>query len=88
MNIDGDRILYEQDPELVRKRLRGAEPGDWYVFESFAADGSLTIGVARGTPDPGLLIVIYEGLTETVAKAAASGLSRWRLRQGRDGADF
>ena len=88
MTIDGDRILYEQDPELVREHLRGAEPGDWHVFEAFSADGSLTIGVARGTPDPSLVIVIYEGLTEAVAKAAASGLSRWRLGHGRVAADF
>ncbi len=83
-----DRMLFEDDPELVREWLRGTAPGDWYVFEAFAADGSLTIGVARGTPDPGLVIVIYEGLAEAVAKTAASGLSRWKLRQGRDGADF
>jgi hypothetical protein len=83
-----DEMLYEDDPELVRERLRRMLPGDWYVFEAFSADGSLAIGVARGTPDPSLVLVIYEGLSEAAAKAAANGLTRWKHSQGRNSADF
>jgi hypothetical protein len=83
-----DEVLYDDDPELVRERLRRTPPGDWCVFEAFSADGSLAIGVARGTPDPSLVLVIYERLPEAVAKAAANGLQRWKHRQGRNVADF
>lgn len=75
-------------PELVRQRLRLTAPGDWYVFETFAADGTRAIGVARGIPDPSICLVVYEGSSQPVAAAAAAGLARWHRDQGRDvGAD-
>jgi hypothetical protein len=51
-----NRTLYEDDPE--RERLRQAVSGDWFVFETFAADGSLAIGMNRGEPDPRLVLVV------------------------------
>lgn len=79
-----NRTLYEDDPQRVRERLRQAVSGDWFVFETFAADGSLAIGMNRGEPDPRLVLVVYEGLSQTVAEAAAYGLARWYHRQGRN----
>jgi hypothetical protein len=73
---------YEDDPELVRGRLRRTTSGDWYVFEVLAADGTLAIGVARGAPDRSLVLVVYEGLSEAVAHEAADGLTRWKHSSG------
>ncbi len=79
-----DRALYEDDPERVRERLRWTLPGDWFVFETVAADGSLAIGIVEGAPDPSLLLVVYERLSEAVAEEAAQGLARWYRGRGRD----
>jgi hypothetical protein len=78
-----DAARDDDDPDRVRERLRGAAPGDWFVFETFAADGSLAVGVARGAPDPSAVLVVYEGLSEAVAADAAAGLARWHRSQGR-----
>jgi hypothetical protein len=77
-------VSYDDDPDRVRDRLRDTAPGDWFVFETFAADGSLAVGVARGTPDPSLVLTVYRDLPESVARAAARGLARWHRSQGRD----
>ena len=79
-----DAAPYEDDPERVGERLRMTMPGHWFAFETFAADGSLAVGVDRGRPDPSLFLVVYEGLSEGVARAAAEGLARWHRGQGRD----
>jgi hypothetical protein len=76
--------VYQDDPERVREHLRRMATGDWFVFETFAADGSLAIGVAQGIPDPSLVLVVYERLTKAVADAAAQGLARWHHGQGRN----
>jgi hypothetical protein len=78
-----DAAAYDDDPERVGERLRRAAPGDWFVFETFAADGSLAIGVARGSPSPEAALIVYAGLSREVAAAAAGGLARWHRRQGR-----
>jgi hypothetical protein len=67
--------VYQDDPERVREHLRRMATGDWFVFETFAADGSLAIGVA---------LVVYERLTKAVADAAAQGLAGWHHGQGRN----
>lgn len=45
----------------------------WFVFKSIAADGSWSVGIARGTPDSSAVIVIAEGLSRaravTIARA-------------------
>ena len=81
---------YNDNPDVVRERLRRTPPGAWYVFESFAADGALAIGIAKGTPIANLVLVnvIYEGLSEGVANAAARGLAHWYRDQGRTIASF
>lgn len=75
---------YEDDPDRVRPLLRQTAPGHWYVFEIFAADGGLAVGLGQGTPDPTFVLVVYEGLSRPVAAAAARGLARWHRRRGRD----
>ncbi len=83
-----DRTLYEDDSDLVRERLRRTMPGDWYVFETVSADGSLAVGVAQGTPNPNFVLVVYDGLSEAVAEAAARGLAQWYRSQGRNIVNF
>jgi hypothetical protein len=78
-----DGTPYDDDPERVREHLRRTTPGAWFVFETVAADGSLALGVARGTPEPTAHLVVYDGLTEPIALAAAEGLARWYRRTGR-----
>lgn len=78
-----DANLYEVDPERVRDRLRDTAPGNRFVFKTFAADGSLSVGVARGRPDPSLVLVVVRDSTESVALAAARGPARWHRSQGR-----
>ena len=80
--MDGDP--YQNDPDRVRPLLRETPPGDWFVFETVAADGGLAVGLAQGPPDPGLVLVVYRGLTQPVAAAAARGLARWHRRHGRN----
>jgi hypothetical protein len=77
-------MLYEDPPDRVRESLRDTPPGDWFVFETFAADGSLAVGIARGKPDPSLVLVIYQGLSESVARDAARRLTGWHRGQGRN----
>jgi hypothetical protein len=55
-------LLYADDPEIVKQELKGASKGDWFVFETFAADSSLAVGIGQGTPDPTTQLVVYEGL--------------------------
>lgn len=74
---------YEDDPERVRDRLSRRPQGDWYVFETFAADGSLAVGVVRGAPDPAAVLIVHADLPEEIAEAAARGVARWHRRQGR-----
>lgn len=88
---------YADDPERVRGRIAVGQarwsagdaadgelrPGDWVVFETFAADGTLAIGVARGEPTPGGPMVVYRGLSEALARIAAAGLAAWHRRRGR-----
>ena len=70
------------DPDRVRERLHSTPSGEWFVFETFAADGSLAVGAATGEPDPTAVQVVYAGLTRDVAEAAARGLARWRRDRG------
>lgn len=79
-----DHADYDDDPDRVRARLRQTVPGDWFVFETVAADGSLAIGIDCGRPDPSRVLVVYEHLCEPVATAAAHGLARWYHWQGRN----
>lgn len=78
-----DEAAYDDDPARVRDRLARPPRGDWFVFETFAANGSLAVGVTKGEPDPAAVLVVYADLPEEVAKAAARGLARWHRRQGR-----
>lgn len=95
-----DPRRYQDDPVRVRERiaadqaacLAGTErggpdmgPGDWYVFQSFSADGSLTIGVRQGQPDSAAVWPVYEGLSEPVARAAPRGLAAWYRGQQPNG---
>lgn len=66
------------DPERVRPLLESLPAGPWCVFETFAADGSLAIGISATLLPPGTLMVVYEGLTRNIAEQAAAGLHRWR----------
>ncbi|MBA3274482.1 MAG: hypothetical protein H0T72_01715 [Chloroflexia bacterium] len=60
-----------------------SEPEDWFVFETFGADGTLAIGVARGTPDPSAIMVVRDGLTRMVAYEAAARLAAKYRAAGR-----
>jgi hypothetical protein len=71
------------DPDHVRVRLRDTLLGDWHVFETIAADGSLAIGIGHGQPNPSAVMVVYEGLTREIAGEAAAGLVRWHRSRGR-----
>lgn len=74
----------QDSPDRIREWLTETPPGDWFVFETFAADGSLAVGVAQGDPDPTAVLIVYQGLTEPVARAAAHDLDGWHRSQGRD----
>jgi len=52
-----------------------SESEDWFVFETFDADGTLAIGVDRGPPDPSAGIVVRDGLTRKAANEVASRLA-------------
>lgn len=56
------------------------EPRDWFVFETFGADGTLATGVARGTPEPSAGMVIATGLT----RRAAHEVARRRVAEHRE----
>ncbi len=60
-----------------------AEPEDWFVFETFGADGSLAIGVAQGTPDPSAGMVVRDGLTRKDANEVAHRLAEEYREAGR-----
>jgi hypothetical protein len=77
-------IQYNDDPERMRPQLARTVRGEWFVFETFAADGSLAVGIGRGTPDPTMQLVVYEGLSRTIAESAAEGLAQWYHDQSRD----
>ncbi len=64
----------QDSPDRIQERLTETPPGDWFVFETFAADGSLAVGVAQGHPDPSVVLIVYQGLPEPVARAAARDL--------------
>lgn len=59
------------------------EPEDWFVFETFGADGTLAIGVARGVPDPSMGMVIRDGLARKAAREFASRLAAEYRAAGR-----
>lgn len=71
---------FVDDPERVLLLLESQPAGPWCVFETFAADGSLAIGISATPLPPGTLMVVYEGLTRNIAEQAAAGLHRWRRR--------
>ncbi len=52
-----------------------SEPEDWFVFETFGADGTIAIGAAQGTPDPSTGIVVRDGLTRKAANEVARRLA-------------
>lgn len=79
-----DFLAYIDNPDRVKQRLQGEARGNWFVFETFAADGSLAIGIGRGKPDPTMQLVVYEGLSQEVAESAAQGLAQWYRDQGRN----
>jgi hypothetical protein len=60
-----------------------SEPEDWFVFETFGADGTLAIGVAQGTPDPSAVIVVRDGLTRKAARELAARLAAEYQEAGR-----
>ncbi|MBA2469586.1 MAG: hypothetical protein H0V37_09300 [Chloroflexia bacterium] len=60
-----------------------SEPGDWFVFETFGADGTLAIGVARGMPDPSAVMVVRDGLTRMAARDVAVRLAEEYRSVGR-----
>lgn len=92
------RDRYQDHPDRVRRRIAAdhaaalgdstsnadARPGPWSVFETIAADGSLAIGMTAAVPDPSAVMIVYEDLSEQVAKLAAAGLAAWYRNQGRD----
>ena len=94
---DFRRSPYEDHPDRVRLRIAAeqaaaltdetgsedARPGPWSVFETIAADGSLAVGVTVDAPGPGAVMVVYEHLSEAVAKRAAAGLVASHRSQGR-----
>lgn len=59
-----------------------SEPDDWFVFETFGADGTLAIGTARGTPDPSAGMVVRDGLTRRAANEVASRLATAHRAEG------
>lgn len=69
------------EPDQVRPKLKTLPSGSWSVYETFAADGSLSIGISPKLLPPGTAMVVYNGLTKTAAEQAAAGYHRWRLRQ-------
>ena len=89
--------FYADHPDRVRRRIAAEQaaasvdaaaraedrPGRWCVFETIAADGSLAVGVTVDAPGPGAVMVVYECLSEAVAKRAAGGLVAWHRCQGR-----
>jgi phage-related baseplate assembly protein len=84
--IDGS--FFRDDPERVRQRLsthpeRASVRGDWYVFETISADGSLAVGMAEGEPNPAAVIVVYEHLSHRAATLAAQSLAEWHRGNGR-----
>ncbi len=84
--------FFRDDPTNVRERLAATESrerhtGDWYVFETISADGSLAVGVWQGEPDPSRVMIVYENLAQRVATLAAQGLVDWYRERGRDVGD-
>lgn len=61
---------------------RPGDPATWYVFETFVADSSLAIGVAQGTPDPSILMIVDQGLTRRAAHDIAARLAREHRARG------
>ncbi len=77
--------VFRDDPDRVRQRLlECADCGDWYVFETISADGSLAIGIAEGEPNPGSVMLVYEHLSRSIAIRAAQGLVDWYRDRGRN----
>ena len=60
-----------------------SEPEDWFVFETFVADGTLAIGAARGILDPSAGMVVGDGLTRKAAHDLASRLAAEHRAAGR-----
>lgn len=50
--------------------------GNWCVFESFAADGTRTVGCYPGPLDSSAGMVIEAGLTEDQARLVAARLAK------------
>lgn len=50
-------------------------PQSWYVFEAIVANGSWSIGVQQGTPNPMHVMVLAEGLTQAEAEREAYRLA-------------
>ena len=46
---------------------RGETSGDWYVFETFAADGSFAIGIREGVHDPLEVMLVQDRLSRDEA---------------------
>ena len=87
-----DAEFFRDDPTTVRERLAAFDGpqslvGDWFVFETISADGSLAIGIWQGRPDPSRVMIVYENLTERVATLAAQGLVDWYRERGREVGD-
>ncbi len=84
-----DADFFRDDPIIVRERLTKLPnweryTGDWTVFETISADGSLAIGIWQGTLDPSRVMIVYENLAERVATLAAQGLVDWYRERGRE----
>lgn len=78
---DSNQMRLDDDPDVVRAKLSTLPSGSWSVFETFAADGSLAIGITPSPLPPGTAIIVYDGLTKSDAERAATGYHRWRLRR-------
>ncbi len=83
-----DANFFRDDPTNVRERLASMDgherhTGDWYVFETISADGSLAVGIWQGPPDPSRVMIVYEKLTQRSATLAAQGLVDWYRERGR-----
>ena len=83
-----DTDFFRDDPTNVRELLASLEGrqdhhGDWCVFETISADGSLAIGIWQGRPDPSRVMIVYESLTQRLATLAAQGLVDWYRDRGR-----
>lgn len=64
-------------------KLGSSDAGDWYVFETIVADGTWSIGIGKGSPDPQLVMVVTKRLSRSAAEREAQRLAEKYGREGR-----